>query len=100
MTAVVLHVELQLHPEKRDAYLARARQHRANVMANEPGCQRFDVSTEEENPNIVRLYEVYDDDAAVEHHMQTPYMIAYREETAPMIETRKMTRAAMAHDKD
>ena len=48
--------------------------------------------------NLVRLYEVYDDEAAVEHHMQTPYMIAYREETAPMIANRKLTRAIMQHD--
>jgi quinol monooxygenase YgiN len=40
---------------------------------------------------------VYDDEAAVQHHMQTPYMIAYREETAPMISDPKLTRAVMAH---
>jgi hypothetical protein len=30
--------------------------------------------------------------------MQTPYMIAYREETAPMIADRKLTRALMTHE--
>jgi len=98
MTAIVLHVELTLHPVHRDAYLKRALQHRVNVRANEPACQRFEVSVEEDNPNLVRLYEVYDDQAAVEHHMQTPYMIAYREETAPMIAERKLTRALMTHE--
>lgn len=98
MNAIVLHVELTLHPEQRDAYLARALQHRDNVRENEPACQRFEISIEEENANLVRLYEVYDDEAAVEHHMQTPYMIAYREETAPMIANRRLTRAIMQHD--
>ncbi|MGB0631944.1 MAG: putative quinol monooxygenase [Alphaproteobacteria bacterium] len=98
MNAIVLHVELTLHPEHRDAYLTRAQQHRDNVRKNEPACQRFEISIEEDNPNLVRLYEVYDDEAAVQHHMQTPYMIAYREETAPMIADRKLTRALMAHD--
>ena len=98
MSAIVLHVELTLHPEHRDAYLARALQHRDNVRENEPACQRFDISVEEENPNLVRLYEVYNDEAAVQHHMQTPYMNAYRDETAPMIANRKLTRAIMAHD--
>lgn len=98
MTAVVLHVELTLHPEQRDAYIARAGQHRELVLAHEPGCQRFDISVEEDNPNLVRLYEVYDDDEAVEHHRQTPYMDAYREDTGPMIASRKLTRASMAHD--
>lgn len=98
MSAVVLHVELIIHAEQRDAYLARAEKHRDLVLAREPGCQRFDVSVEEDDPNRVRLYEVYDDDAAVEHHMQTPYMQSYREDTGPMIAERKLTRARMAHD--
>lgn len=97
MTAIVIHVELTLHAEHRDAYLARALQHKENVSAQEPGCQRFEISVEEDNQNVVRLYEVYDDEAAVQHHMQTPYMVAYREETTPMIAERKLTRAIMAH---
>ena len=97
MNAIVLHVELTLHPEHREAYLARALQHRDNVRKNEPACQRFEVSVEEDNTNLIRLYEVYDDEAAVEHHMQTSYMNAYRKETAPMIASRKLTRAIMAH---
>lgn len=98
MAAVVLHVELTLHPDRRDDYIARARKHRDLVLENEPGCRRFDVSVEEENPNVVRLHEVYDDEAAVEHHMQTPYMQAYREDTGPMIAERRLTRATLAHD--
>jgi len=97
MSAIVLHVELTLHPEHRDAYIARALAHKASVNANEPACQRFEISVEAENQNVVRLYEVYDDEAAVQHHMQTPYMNAYREDTAPMIAERKLTRAVMAH---
>ena len=97
MNAIVLHVELTLHPEHRKAYLARALQHRDNVRKNEPACQRFEVSVKEDDPNLIRLYEVYDDAAAVEHHMQTPYMNAYQEETAPMIANRKLIRAIMAH---
>ena len=97
MNAIALHVELTLHPEHRDAYLARALQHRDNVRRNESACQRFEISVEEENSNLVRLYEVYADEAAVEHHMKTPYMIAYRAETAPMIANRKLTRTIMAH---
>ena len=31
------------------------------MRENEPACQRFEISVEEENPNLVRLYEVYDE---------------------------------------
>ena len=98
MTAIVIHVELTLHPDHRDAYIARALQHKENVEANEPACQRFEISVEEDNRNVVRLYEVYDDEAAVQHHMQTPYMLAYREDTTPMIIERRFVRAVRAHD--
>lgn len=97
MTAIVLHVKLTLHAEHRATYLARALQHKKDVTANEPGCRKFEISVEEDNQNVVRLYEVYDDEAAVQHHAQTPYMIAYREETTPMIAERELTRAVMAH---
>lgn len=98
MPPVVLHVELTLHPDRRDDYIARARKHRDLVLENEPGCRRFDISVEEDDPNRVRLYEVYDDEAAVDRHMQTPYMQAYREDTGPMTADRRIARATMAHD--
>ena len=43
-------------------------------------------------------YIVYDDRAAVDHHMQTDYMIAYREETMPLISERTLTMAVMANE--
>ena len=91
MSAIVLLVELKIAPGQRDAYIARSRQHRANVLANEPGCQRFDLLLPEEGGDTMFLAEYYDDHAALEHHMQTPYMKAYLEETGPMIADRKRT---------
>ena len=58
MNAIVLHVELTLHPEHREAYLARALQHRDNVRKNEPACQRFEVSVEEESQSYPALRSV------------------------------------------
>ena len=43
MSAVVLLVELKIAEGKRDAFIARGRQHRERVLKNEPGCQRFDI---------------------------------------------------------
>lgn len=97
MTAIVIHVQLTIADGQRDAFLARARQHRDNVIANEPACQRFDISTPDDDENVVRLYEVYDDQAAVDHHMQTEYMNAYREDTGPIVAERVLTMATMAH---
>lgn len=98
MSAIVLHVELTLAPGKRDAWLARARRHRATVIENEPGCRTFDISVPEDDDHTVRLYEVYEDEAAVDHHMQTPYMQEYRDDTGPMTVDRRLTRAVLVED--
>jgi autoinducer 2-degrading protein len=84
MAEIVLVVEYVVKPEFRDAYLARVRQHRKNVLANEPGCRAFDILTTAEDPNKVLLYEVYEDQAAFDLHTQTPYMAEYRVDTEPM----------------
>lgn len=95
MSAVVLFVELEIVAGRRDEFVARARQHRENVLKNEPDCDRFDVSVPDDAENMVRLYEVYADQAAVDHHMATPYMTAYREDTGDWVADRKITKAAL-----
>ena len=74
-----------------------ALQHKENLGVNEPGCQRFEISVIEDSENIVRLYEACGDKAAVPHHMETFYMVAYREGTTPLILERKLVRAARAN---
>ncbi len=89
MSAIVLFVELKLVPGERENFLARVRQHRAKVLENEPGCQRFDLLAPQEDADTVCLCEVYTDAAALETHLNTPYMKQYREDTAPMVADRK-----------
>jgi len=39
----------------------------------EPGCHQFDVCTDSSRPNEVFLYEIYDDRAAFDAHVQTDH---------------------------
>lgn len=98
MAEIVLVVEYKLKPEYRDAYLARARQHRKTVLANEPGCKAFDILTAEDDPAAVLLHEVYADEAAFEAHGKTPYMAQYRTDIAPMTAGRAVRKCRMAND--
>ncbi len=97
MSAVVLLVELKMAEGRRDAFIARAQRHRELVLANEPACQRFDIVVPDGTEDAVRLYEVYDDQAAVDHHMQTDYMAVYRADTASMVADRHIVTAALAN---
>ena len=98
MSAVVLLVELEIAEGKWDAFVARVRQHRELVLKNEPGCRRFDIMVPDGTEGVVRLHEVYDDQAAVDHHMQTGYMAAFREDTASMVADREIVTAVLANE--
>jgi quinol monooxygenase YgiN len=56
-----------------------------HATADEPGCLRFDVIQDRDDPNCFRLYEVYRDDAALSTHRQTPHFTRYIEMTAPWL---------------
>lgn len=89
MPAIALVVEIRTQPGQRDAFLARLRQHRAKVLANEPGCRGFEILLAEEEPDSLVLYEAYQDEQALEEHDAAPYFLAYREDTAAMIASRR-----------
>ena len=98
MPSVVLFVNLQIVEGEINAFIERARQHREMVLAREPECQRFDISIPEDDENTVNLYEVYADEAAFQHHLETSYMKAYMEDTTSMIESRERTKARLKND--
>jgi autoinducer 2-degrading protein len=88
MSAIVMLVEITLHPGQRDAYLARARRHRETVLAREPGCKGFEIFLPDDDENVCVLCETYEDEAALTHHGETEYMQSYRDDTGPMIANR------------
>ena len=88
MMTVSLFVQIRIKAGTRDKFLARVRQHRETVLANESWCQRFDVMVPEGSEDQVCLYEVYDDSDALKAHGQTPHMEAYRADTADMVAER------------
>jgi quinol monooxygenase YgiN len=98
MSTLALVVELEIQSGHRDVFLARAREHRNNVLSREPGCERFDLLTPQDGDNTVFLYEVYADQNALDAHFETPYMKQYLEDTGPMIASRKRTLCALEND--
>jgi len=98
MSAIVLIVEYTFKPGQRDAFAARARIHRNNVLTNEPGCRQFDLIIPDDAPDKAFLYEIYEDEAAHTHHGQTEYMAEYRADTAPMVAERRLTIGRLSND--
>ena len=74
-------VTCRIKPEHRDAFIAALLDDARGSVANEPGCVRFDVIADEEDPNRIHLYEVYRDRAAFDAHLQTPHFLRWRATT-------------------
>ena len=61
---------------------------RANARAAvevEPGCHRFDVARDAERPDVLFVYEVYDDEAAFAAHKTTAHYRAFQSASDGMI---------------
>lgn len=78
---VILHVTVQVKPEHAREYLEAVRHDAEHSEKDEPGCLRFDVVQDRDDPNRFYYYEVYKDEAALELHRQSPHFKLYAEKT-------------------
>ena len=79
--------EIEVHHEWLDAYLAAARTVGAESVAKEPGVVCIFPMQQKENPCIIRIVEIYRDEAAYKAHLETPHFRAYKEGTPHMIKS-------------
>lgn len=88
MDGYVILVRFDLRPGTRARFEALVRENAAASVRDEPGCRRFDVLSPCDGADRVVLYEIYDDRAAFEAHMESPHFAAFRERSANLIESR------------
>jgi autoinducer 2-degrading protein len=62
----------------------------ARASREEPGCRRFDVLTDPARPDTIFLYELYDDAAGFEAHMNYPHFKTFAAIVEPMIKSREL----------
>ena len=72
-------VTIQIKPEFKNAFMEAMLDDARGSVQNEPGCLRFDVVEDTEDPNRIHLYEVYRDDAAIAAHREAPHYLKWRE---------------------
>ncbi|HKI98187.1 MAG TPA: putative quinol monooxygenase [bacterium] len=90
MSKIAIVGEMTAHAGKFDTYLAKMTEH-ARASRAEPGCVRFDVVVPKKGENKLFIYEIWQDQAALEVHANTPRMQAYREATKELQSERKVT---------
>jgi quinol monooxygenase YgiN len=82
-------VDLVVIPSEMPKFLEAIKENGANAV-KEPGCREFNITVLANNPNHVFLYEVYDNEAALNAHRQTEHFKKYQAATANMIADRNV----------
>jgi quinol monooxygenase YgiN len=80
----IVHVHIHVKPEHLDAFIA-ATMENARGSSEEPGVLRFDFLQQADDPTRFTLVEVYDSEADVVKHRETPHYLIWRDTAAPMM---------------
>ncbi|MGB3287665.1 MAG: putative quinol monooxygenase [Burkholderiaceae bacterium] len=74
---LVLLVDFHIRPAHIDEFEAAILHNAAMSLQNEAGCRRFDVCRDPQDAALFFLYEIYDDQAAIDAHMKSPHFLAF-----------------------
>ena len=91
MSQIAIVVEFHVKPAHRQEFEALIRDHARKTLETEPGCKRFDVMIPRKEDGRVLLCEVYEDDAALKAHSETPRLVEVRNAYKDMITDRSLT---------
>ena len=78
----VMMPDLFIKPEHREAYIEAIVHEVKQGLEKEPdGILRFDLVQDAADPNVIHVYAVYRDQAALEFHQQQPYYVEFMQRT-------------------
>ena len=75
---LALWVKVRVKPEQRERFLKAIETDALGSERDEPGCYRFNVLQDEQDPDVYYFYEVYRDQAALEQHRTMPHYATWR----------------------
>jgi autoinducer 2-degrading protein len=90
----VMLVKLTIKPELVDEFKAAILKNAALSIERDPGCLRFDVLQQADDPTRWVLYEVYDKEQAWVDHRNAAHFLAFMEVGNRAIVTREATKLA------
>lgn len=72
-------VEFKVKPEFVDDFARAMRENATSALENEPGCLFFDVCRDPADPSLFFLYELYEDDDAIQAHQHSKHYRKFAE---------------------
>jgi quinol monooxygenase YgiN len=88
----VLVVDFRIKPEFIADFEAAMLDNARVSRQTEPGCRQFDVCRSATEPSQFFLYELYDDEAAVQAHLQSAHFLQMNALTADWVEAKTVWR--------
>ena len=80
---ISIFVTIKIKPGYRDQFIEASYGDAQGSVRDEPGCFRFDILEDASDPNTFYLYEVYEDEEALERHRQMPHYKKWRSTVEP-----------------
>lgn len=94
---LALVVEFRIRPPFVDAFDAAIRANAAASLEREPGCRQFDVCRDPHDPSLFFLYELYDDEAAIDAHLRAAHFLQMNAATAAWVDAKSVRTLARTH---
>ncbi len=85
---VVSAVDLEIAPDQIEPFIAALKEN-ASATIQELGCRQYDVLQSPTNPNQIFIYEVYENEAAVQAHRASEHFKKYLATTGKMVVKRQ-----------
>ena len=82
----ILMVRLKVKADRVDDFIEASKGDGIGSVLDEPDCMRFDIIQDDEDPTLFAFCEVYNDEAAFQHHTTTPHFIKWRDVSADMFD--------------
>ena len=92
MSPFAIFVTIKLKPGRAEDFRPLIEENAEAAAQDEPDCLRFDVLTDENDPDTFFFYEVYTDAEALEKHRETPHYRKYMAAAEDMIADRSIQR--------
>lgn len=82
--------EIEIEPEFSEEYLSILKEESKASVELEPGVISIYPMYQKENPNEIRILEIYADKKAYQEHLETPHFKHYKTNTLQMVKSLKL----------
>lgn len=82
--------ELEIDANYIEEYTSILKEEAAKSIELEDGVICIFPMYEKENPNLIRLLEIYKNEDAYQSHLKTPHFLHYKKTTLPMVKSLKL----------